>query len=150
MDTLSEVQSIKAVNSVGGILPLNRAAGAIAPTGVDRTGFQSCQVIAFTGAAEGSPDTQTFDVKLQDNDVATAGDGDWADADSCGLDDTPSADLAQITAENAEARKAFNLSPAKQYIRAHGTVAFTGGTSPKLNTGAVIVLGGSVEKPVTL
>lgn len=150
MDTLAQVQSIKAVATVGGILPAARSAGAVAPTGIDRTGFQSCQVIAFTGADSGSPTARSFDAKLQDNTVATAGDGGWADADACGLNSPATADLAQIAAVNSEARKAFNLNPAKQFIRVHGTVAFTAGTSPTLLCGAVIVLGGAVDTPVAL
>lgn len=150
MDTLNEVQSIKAVNTVGGIIPLNAAAGTTSPTGVDRRGFQACQVHTFCGASEGSPTSFTLDSKLQHNTVSTAGDGGWADADACGLDSPTTADLVQITAVNTEKRKAFNLNPAKQFIRVQGILAFVGGTTPKLNYGAVIVLGGSVDKPVTL
>lgn len=149
MQTMNEVQSIKALGSeAGGIAPLNRAAGAVAVTGIDRTGFQSCQVVAFTGAVEGAPDPFSWATKLQDNTVATAGDGGWADADACGLDDT--ADLTTLVAINVSTRKVFNLLPAKQFIRVHGTVAFTGGATPKFNTAAVLVLGGAVDKPVTL
>lgn len=150
MDTLSEVQSIKAVNTVGGIAPLNRAAGTVSPTGIDRTGYQSCQMITFCGATEGTPTSFTLDSKLQHNTVATAGDGGWSDADACGLDSPATADLVQITAVDTEKRKAFNLNPAKQFIRGQGILAFVGGTSPKLNYGVVLVLGGAVDAPVAL
>lgn len=151
MDTLNEVQSVKAIcSAAGGIPPLNHAAGAIAVTGIDRTGFQSCQVAAFVGVTSGSPDSFTFPSKLQHNTVATAGDSGWADADACGLDSPATADLTTITAENTESRKAFNLNPAKQFIRAHATPAFVNGSSPKVNACVVIILGGAVDKPVTL
>ena len=150
MDTTNEVQSIKAVNSTGGIQPLNAAAGTTSPTGISRVGFQSCQVHTFAGVSEGTPTSFTLDTKLQHNTVATSGDGGWADADVCGLDSPATADLVVITAVSTEKRKAFNLNPAKEFVRVQGILAFVGGTTPKLNYGSILVLAGAVDKPVTL
>jgi hypothetical protein len=128
-----------------GVVPLNRAAATAKGAAIDRTGFQSCVLQGFTGVLESNPSAYSVDVKLQHSDTTT--DGDFSDFTPVS-GSAPSGAIAQITAESTSKRKAINLNSAKKYIRAVLVVgAFTGGTSPKLNCGATIVLGGAVETP---
>lgn len=124
-----------------GLVPAARSAGTANGTGVDRTGFHSMVLEAVTGAATGSPSAQTLDVKLQHS----ADNSSWSDFQPEGT--AASGAVAQIAADSTRKRKSINLTGAKQYVRAVGVTAFTGGTSPTLPSAVVMVLGGAVEQP---
>lgn len=124
------------IKAVAGFSPQAAAAGAINGTAIDRLGFQSAVLHGRTGAATGTPTSQTYDLKLQDSADGTTG---WADIAGSAI--------TQITAVNTEAEKDVNLSGAKRYVRAVGTVAFVGGTTPTLLVASALVLGGASELP---
>ena len=114
-----------------GLPPLNNAAGTRNGAAIDRLGYFSCTLFAQAGAEEGSPSARTLDVKLQESDDGSTG---WTDISG--------AAITQITAVNTQARKDVNLRGVKRYIRAVEVVAFTAGTSPKLNSVCQVILGG--------
>lgn len=128
-----------------GLDPAARSAGAVNGTGIDRTGFNSCVLIGQAGAVTGAPSAQTVDYKLQHSDLIGSGYVDY----------TPSIPnpggtgaVAQLTAVSTVKKRSIDLKTAKQFIRVVGTVGFTGGTTPTLNTSAIIVLGGADVLPI--
>jgi len=124
------------VKSTRGINPVDSAATTINGPAIDRQGYHSCVLHAACGAASGSPTAQTVDAKLQESADGSSG---WADISG--------ASITQITADNSEGEKDADLAGAKQYIRSVVTVAFTGGTSPKIPVAATVVLGGKDRTP---
>ncbi|HEY4112868.1 MAG TPA: hypothetical protein VGM17_02300 [Rhizomicrobium sp.] len=120
-----------------GVAPQASSAGTVNGGWTDRLGYQSCLLFAQTGAASGSPSTQTLDCKLQSAD----------DNSGTNAADIDGAAISQITAVNSNASASVDLLGAKRWIRAVSTVAFTGGTSPTLLHSAAIVLGGAQELP---
>jgi hypothetical protein len=122
-----------------------RSAGAVNGTGIDRRGFNSCVLVAQTGAVSGAPSAQTFDVKLQHSD--TLG-GTYTDFTPSVPNPGASGAVAQITAASAVKKRSIDLKTAKPFIRAVGTTGFTGGTAPTLLSSALIVLGGADVLPI--
>ena len=121
-----------------GIDPANDdGAAAINGASIDRQNLESCVLHAACGAATGTPTTQTVDAKLQDSADGSTG---WADITG--------ASVAQMTGDDEDQYKDIDLSGAKRYVRAVVTVAFTGGTSPKIPVACTIALGGAKEKPL--
>lgn len=108
-------------------------------TGFDRTGFESCVLAANVGAATGTPDSFTVDMKLQHSDVVGSGYVDFTP-------NTGSAAIAQATAAGFKSVN-INLLGAKQFIAVKTTVAFVNGTSPKVPIAATLVMGGAVTEP---
>ena len=104
--------------------------------GFDRTGYDSCVLVAQCGAATGSPSGYSIGARLQHSEQSGSG-----------FVDLPSAAIVALTADNSIARVAVDLARAKQFIRAVLTPSFTGGTSPSVPTSASIVLGGRDELP---
>lgn len=125
-----------------GTVPAASAAGTVNGTGVDRLGFKWCILEAQTGAATGTPTTQTFDVKLQHSDASGSG---YADFTPGGV--AAAGAVAQITAVNTRKRKTINLGEAKRYIRVVSVTAFTGGTTPTLANVATMQLAGADTLP---
>ena len=120
-----------------GTPPAASSAGAVNGTGIDRLGANFAILEAVTGAATGTPSTQTLDVKLQHSDAVGSGFVDFAPGGVA-----LAGAVAQITAINARKRKQIDLRGAKRYIRVVSTVAFTGGTTPTLANYAGVQLGG--------
>jgi hypothetical protein len=110
-----------------------RQSGAIA---------QGCTLFASSGAATGTPTTQTLDAKIQDSADGSTG---WADY--IPPDQTTVAAITQITAVNSSAEVDVNLSGAKAYIRVVETLAFTGGSTPTLGVQTAVVLVGFDRTP---
>lgn len=128
----------KYIKPVAGFSPqASDGVAAIEGPAIDRTGFLSAVLHGRTGAVAGAPTAQTYDLKLQES----------ADG-STGWTDIPGAAITQITTADAEADVNVNLAGAKKYIRAVGTVTFTGGTTPTLQVAATVILGGADVKPV--
>lgn len=127
-----------------GLVPSARAAGAVNGTGIDRRGFNSCVLIAKTGAVAGAPSAQTFDAKLQHSD--TVG-GTYADFVPSVPQPSPSGAVAQIAAADTIKKRSIDLRTAKAFIRVVGTTAFTGGTTPTMESDATLVLGGADTLP---
>lgn len=126
-----------------GVDPSARSAGADNGTGIDRQGFNSCVLVAQAGAVTGAPSAQTLAVKLQHSDAQGSGFVDFTPDGTA-----PSGAVAQVTAASSVKKRSINLRTAKRYIRAVATVGFTGGTTPTLNSSALIVLGGADVVPV--
>lgn len=119
-----------------GLPPLNRGATTTEGTGVDRLGFDSVVIDVEVGAEEGSPSARTLDISLE-----------HSDASGSGYEALTGSAVVQITAASTRKRKTVSLKGAKRYIRVKPALAFTGGSTPKLNTAVVLVLGGAVETP---
>lgn len=119
-----------------GLVPSARSAATSQGTGIDRLGFDSVVLYAKAGAETGSPTGRTWDVTLEHSD--SSGSGYTALSGSA---------VSQITAASTSKRKSLSLKGAKRYIRVASVLAFTGGTTPTLNTDVTVVLGGAVEQP---
>ena len=116
-----------------GVVPAARSAGASNGTGFDKAGALSCKLVVLTGAATGTPTTQSATAKIQ-----------HSDDNSTFADYTPpdgSASVA-VTAVDSTGSVDVDLSGAKQYIRVVMTTAFTGGTTPTLLSAAAVELAG--------
>ena len=120
-----------------GIAPQDSGAQTITGTGFDRQGYLSALLVAKNGAASGAPTSYTIDAKIQDS------------ADNTTFADLTGASITQITADNTDQTKAIDLSGAKRYIRVVVTVTFVGGTSPKVEVDADVILGGADTLPAS-
>lgn len=126
---------------VTGLVPLDNAAGTRNGTGIDRATpggaiAHSCVVFGHNGAASGTPDSWTSIYKLQHS------------SDNSSFSDYGDAGTT-ITADNGSVQIDIDLRAAKRYIRVVETIAFVGGTTPKVEGAAVVVLGGFVNNPVS-
>ena len=110
--------------------PQDSAAGTVTGVAIDRRGYESGVFTVITGQASGSPTTQSVILKLQE--CATSG-GSYADVSG--------ATLAAITANSTGGELNVNLKTLKRYVKAILTVAFTGGSTPKIEVGATYSLG---------
>ena len=99
-------------------------------TGFDRTGYGSGVLAVNVGAATGTPDSFTVDMKIRHCDTVN---GSYAD-------------FTQMTAAGF-ASVNVNLLGAKQFVCVKTAVAFVNGTSPKVPIAASFVLGGAVTEP---
>lgn len=126
------------IKSVAGLRPQAALeASAINGVAIDRTGFQSCELLAFTGAETGAPTARTLATKLQDSADGSTG---WVDIAGAAAPD--------VTAVNSEQRAAIDLTVTeKSFIRVVHTVSFTAGTSPTIFVGSTVVLGGHRRPP---
>lgn len=128
-----------------GIVPAARTAGSTNGTGFDRRGFNSCVLITQTGAETGGPSARTYDAKLQHSD--TLG-GTYTDYTPSIPQPGATGAAPQIAAANTTKKRSIDLKSAKAFIRVADTVALTGGSSPTLAVGAVVVLGGADVLPI--
>lgn len=119
-----------------GIAPQDSAAATINGASHDRQGYLSALLVAKNGAPSGTPTSYSVDAKIQDSADGSTG---WADF--------AGASVTQITADDTDRAKAVDLSGAKRYIRVVVTVAFVGGTSPKVEVDADVILGGTDTLP---
>lgn len=119
------------------------ATGAVNGPVIDRRNHLSAVLLGITGAATGSPSGISTTFKLQHGDASDG--SDMADFD----DNSPrgTASNKTATAENALALLGLDLSGAKRYVRVVATNALTGGTTPTLQVGAGLFMGGSAELP---
>ena len=108
-------------------------------TGFDRTGYGSGVLAVNVGAATGTPDSFTVDMKIRHCDTVN---GSYADF----TPNTGSAAITQMTAAGF-ASVNVNLLGAKQFVCVKTAVAFVGGASPKVPIAASFVLGGAVTEP---
>lgn len=113
------------------------AAADVNGAGVDRAGYLSAKLVAFTGNATGSPSAQSQVFKLQDS------------ADNSTFADVPGATLT-ITADDTVAQLNVNLGPLRRYLRLvySADSTFTGGSSPANIVGGHIHLSGAQELPI--
>jgi hypothetical protein len=128
-----------------GLAPQALAAGTVNGTGIDRRGFNSCKLVAKTGATSGTPTSFTEDVKLQHAD--TVG-GTYTDYTPSVPNPGGSGAVGQITAANTIRDRAIDLKTAKAFIRAVATTAFVGGTAPTVLCDVTIILGGADTLPI--
>jgi len=123
---------------VKGIPPNDVAAGTVNGAAIDRDGFLSCVLEGQTGAASGTPTSLTADFRLEDSADGSTG---WADL--------AGAVVPQLTAVDQDKHVDANLASAKRYIRTVATVAFVGGTSPKVGVAAAVALGPALTAPTS-
>ncbi len=121
----------KYLTAVSAVNPQSAAAGAVNGNTVDRTGFTSGKLIVQTGATSGAPTAFTVDVKLQES----ADGSTWSDV-------SPAVTVPTVSTADSVASVDIDLSGLLNNVRAVATVGFTGGTSPAVNVGSVLVLGG--------
>ena len=120
-----------------GTTPTNDdGSAAIEGTGVDTLGKHSGTLYLATGAATGTPTTQTADCKLQDS----ADNSTFADV-------SPAIAVTQVAADSGTASVDFDARARRRFVRAVTTVAFTGGTTPAWASGATILMGGHDRLP---
>lgn len=119
-----------------GILPQTALAGTFTGPSVDRQDFDSAVIHGMTGAATGTPTTQSVIYKLQDS------------ADDSSFEDVANVDLAAMIADNDNGELDVNLSGLRRYVRLAAVVAFTGGSSPAIPIAATLTLGGARSRPV--
>ena len=128
------------IDTVTSILPQTSGAAAVAGSSIDRYSYgdaMSCVLHHVAGAVSGSPTTTSVSTVLEDS---ATGSGGWNTVPGSG---SPTV----LTAQNSEASVSIDLSPAKRFIRAKTTVAFTGGSSPAALIAADVILGGQQELP---
>ena len=124
--------------SAGGINPADSVAATINGAAVDVTfsggGGASVFIAVQCGAASGSPSSFTVDAKIQDSADGSTG---WADLGTGSVATT-------LTADDTFSQSAgINLTPGnKGFIRSVVTVAFVAGTTPKIEVGATLIIGG--------
>jgi hypothetical protein len=136
------------VTAVDALRPVESAAAAsfaLKGVAVDLEKHQSALLMVSTGAVTGSPASQTVDAKLQHSDTTT--DGDFSDVAAHA--NNPAVAITQITA--ADSRRYLEVmrtQTLKRYVRLVFTVAFSGGSSPKIGLQATAIVSGSPIKPV--
>lgn len=128
------------------LAPADQAAGSRQGTTLDPGKYGSAVLVVFTGAISGAPDATavTYEVETRDGSDAA---NPWSV-----LKDMDGQDVAL---ELAAASTAAELDIDFQHIpvghdelRVVETVVFTNGATPKVVTGAVLVLGGSATLPI--
>ena len=119
-----------------GTPPAEVSAGTRNGTAINRIGFDSCVLVAQSGAASGGPSAFTLDAKLQDSADGATG---WADITG--------AAVQQITTANGIARVNVSLPTARRFVRVVEAVTLTGGSGPKLGAACSLVLCGPDEIP---
>lgn len=122
-----------------GLSAVASSAGSRNGSAIDRLGYESAQLVVQTGAVTGAPTSFTVDVKLQDSADGSTG---WADYTAPGA--SAVAAIATMTAADTTAKANVDLSGAKRFVRAVGTVGFVAGTTPTALNNCVLVLGGAV------
>jgi hypothetical protein len=116
--------------------PQDSAAATITGDAIDRASFASMVMSHRCGTASGTPTSYTVDTKLQES-----------DASGSGFADVAGETLVQLTADNTSDEKVVDLRGRKRYLKLVTTVAFVGGTSPKVEAAGAVVLCDPVVKP---
>jgi len=106
--------------------------------------FRSGVLVAFTGEVAGAPATTAVTYKLQSR---TDADGTWTDVRN------PDGDTYTAALTGADQVKELDvnflhLGDEHAELRVVGEVAFTGGATPTVVAGALLVRGGSSRRPV--
>lgn len=129
------------VLSLTGVAPVSSTGGAITGSAIDTQGYGDGMVIVQVGGTTGTPTSFTVDAKVQESADGSTG---WADISGDAL--------VQVTSANktGEIKVALgSRSASKRYIRVIVTPALTGGTTPTVGVGAVVVLGNPEVSPST-
>jgi hypothetical protein len=123
-----------------GISPqLQTGNGTITGTLRDRQGHQSLRVLCELGAVTGTPDATSVVFTVEQT------------ADASGSPDTPAAitgATVTLTAENTQGVIDVDLDGVERYVRVKSVTTFTGGSSPKVQVSAPIILGPKDVIPV--
>lgn len=130
-----------------GLVPAAQSAVSRQGTALAPNTWGSGTLVGLTGAATGTPTALSVTYGLETRDASTAPAGPWValnDADGNPVE-------VEVTTASTIAEVDFDL----QYVpeghtemRVTETVAFTGGTTPTVLSGAVLVLGGASSLPV--
>lgn len=127
------------VLSLTGVAPTSAVAGAITGSAIDTAGYGDGMVVVQVGATTGTPTSFTVDAKVQESADGSSG---WADISGDSL--------VQVTSANKTGEIKIALgtrSASKRYVRVVVTPAFSGGTSPTVGVGAVVILGNPEVSP---
>jgi hypothetical protein len=116
-----------------------QGAGIFKDKNIDRTGFLSGIFGIEVGAVSGTPTSFSVAAKIQHSDTTT--DEDYVDV--------PGYTLPTLTAINTETSKGFDLTGLKKYVRIVATIAFVGGSTPKVFLTGPVVLGDAIAEPVS-
>jgi hypothetical protein len=142
---MGEARNIGGIATIKQALkPAAQAAAAsfgLAGTTIDRKDFRSAVFMVDNGVATGTPTSYSIDARIEDS----ADGSSWA-----AVATSPANSAVAITQIIADSTKQFlevDLEPYRRYVRLAFTVAFVGGTSPKVLLGAAVMLGGIVVGP---
>lgn len=131
------------MHDFSGAVKLNASLAPVAGTGSAQNGaavnrqHALAAIVPFTYSTSGGVTGGTITVKIQDSTDGSTGWADYGSATSITLTGTNPSGVQEV---------AFNLSSAKQYVRAVVTSAPTGGT-PASIVAAAVLLGGYDNEP---
>lgn len=127
------------------VVPAALAAGTTSGTGFDlqaaNKGFTGGKAVISLGAVTGSPSAYTVQLKVEDS----ANNSSWATAEDGEGNPFAIADLEDskiYTIDN------IDIGRLRRYVRLSVIVTFTGGTTPKIQACAVLLLGNAQQNPV--
>jgi len=116
----------------------DRSAGTVEGESIDTKGFSEMTAIQQAGLASGTPTSFSSDVSWEESSDESA----WSAVAGVTLNSLTTADA--IESGDITLRDKF----AKRYIRPSQVLAFVGGSTPKLNSGVLVVLSSSNNLPV--
>jgi len=142
-DLASEVKTLTAIKSQ----VASGEATAINGYTIDKLGFESAIFALEVGDTTGTPTRfgVTFKIQESSGESAVAVAANWADVS--GMSKTYSGETV-ATQGDLGGEINVDLKPLGRYVRAVATPTFTAGSSPKINLGAVVVLGEAKVTPV--
>lgn len=114
------------------IRPQSASAGTVTGLAIDRSDYASAVIHVDLGASTGSPTAIDVDVSLEES----ADNSNWSAVSTI---------LPNLSTANSTSTFDIDLTGRKKYVRIKAAVAFTGGTTPAIQLGAVIVLGGRFD-----
>jgi hypothetical protein len=135
-DLGATVKAATSANVLLGNVPITAGAATRTSAGIDRLGYDTCLLIASTGAETGSPTGRTLDASLEHSDESGSG-----------FTAFTGSDVTQITAVNITQVKSIDLSGAKRYIRVVEIATLTAGSTPTIGKSSQVILGGAATLP---
>lgn len=130
---------LKEDSTVAGIKPEERAAGTVNGTTVDKlaqTTFEGALAILKTGAASGTPDSQSVKLQIHDS------------ADNSSFTAVTGLEV-ESTADNQVKELHFDPGSLRQYWRPVLVTAFVNGTTPKIESDATVIQYGAGRGPAS-
>jgi hypothetical protein len=142
-DCASEIKTLTAIKSQ----VASGEATAINGNTIDKLGFESGVFALQVGDTTGTPTRFgiTFKVQESSGETAAAIATNWADVS--GMTKTYSGETV-ATQGDLGGEINVDFKPLGRYVRCVATPTFTAGSSPKINIGAVVVLGEAKVVPI--
>ncbi|MCY1080292.1 hypothetical protein [Archangium lansingense] len=128
------------------LVPADQAAGTRQGTTFAPGRYGSAVLVAFTGAISGAPTATSVTYEVETRDGSDAGNP-WTPLKDMDGQDVALAITSASTAEELDVDLQF-VPVGHDELRVVETVALTAGTTPKVVTGAVLVLGGASTLPI--